>query len=269
MVILDNNRLIVHAVELGMTVIGATSNSSNPNGGLAPTLGEAGARIQQVGDPPNIETVSALRPDLIIYNTRYDLDLALLEPIAPVVVFDGPSLPKFGLFDPLRWLGAMLGREAQAQQLEADIRTTFTESGSAVGLAGKRVAMINMINYEAGNNVFMYTASDSSGEFGQLLGAQIIPTEFEGQAVTEAFDVSVEVLPTLLADADAMIVGVYGGSEENAERAAERKEATIWRKIPAVERGDVVYTNIQYITHNYGLSGLRLALDDIRSQLRS
>jgi iron complex transport system substrate-binding protein len=267
-VAIDNNRLIVHLVELGVPVVGATSNSSNPDGGLAPTLGDKAAQIALVGEEANLEKITVLRPDLIIFNKSYDVKLELLEAIAPVVVFDGGALPRFGLFEPLQWLGRMVGRQAQAQELEAASRNTIADEGSAAGLKGKRVTLINMLNYDAGDTLAIYSPSSMSGEFGQLLGATIVPVEIDGKTADIATSVSVEVLPSLLASTDVLIAGVYGGSEDNAKRSADRKESAVWRSISAVQRGDVVYTDVQNFTHNYGLAGLKQTLDDIAEQLR-
>jgi iron complex transport system substrate-binding protein len=265
-VALDNNRMIVHLVELGLPVVGATTNG----GILAPTLGDMRDQIASVGEvnEPSIETITALQPDLIMHNTYYEPSIGMLEQIAPVVGFDYEQLPTFKLFETIRWLGNIFNLEVRAQQLEDEGRQDFADAGAQLGLAGKRVAPVSL-GGAPDNNLEFFGPDYAIGEFVQLLGATLTPKRVNGQRVKDFSEaVSVELAPDLLADTDFVIGLRYGGPEEFVNSQSAFITSAVWQAIPAVGRGDVAYLDIQQVSNNYGLKGLRLALDELEAQLQ-
>jgi len=102
----------------------------------------------------------------------------------------------------------------------------------------------------------------------EMMGASIVPDAVAGKPVGKfLLDVSIEVLPDALGEAEVLVTLVYGGSEDNKRFAAERTESPLWKAIPAVGRGRVAYVDIQQFGGNIGIEGLRLGLDDLARQL--
>lgn len=266
-VALDPNRVIVDLVALGFVPVGATTNPTNPGGGLAPTLGAAAQRITVVGSTgqADLERVAALTPDLIFYATNYqDIPVERLTTIAPVIVY--PAAPP-GLLEPLRWLGDLLGRSDSATGLERDLRAEFDARRADVGLDGRAVAAVNLANYEEGPTVSVAGSGTNVGEFVTLLGGRLVPTEIEGRPLTGTFEeVSTELVAGVLAPADFVIGVRYGGSAENDRRFAARVTDPVWRTVPAVAAGEVAYLDVQEAGGNTGLDGVRAALNDLAAR---
>jgi iron complex transport system substrate-binding protein len=262
-VALDPNRLIVDLVALGHTPVGATTNVTNPDGGLAPTLGDARDDIEELGPTgsADVERVVGLRPDLIFHAADYqDIATDTLSAIAPTIVY--PRIPP-GLREPTRWLGDLLGRAERAEQVISEFETLLDERRPALGLDGRTVAVVNLLNTEAGQNVMLLGPPYT--EVFELLGATIGPDEVDGEPRGELLDVSLEVLPGALRDIDVLVCLVYRGTAE--DHAADRTGSPLWEDVPAVARGDVVYTDIQYAMGHLGLDGLGVAFDDMADQL--
>lgn len=265
-VVLDPNKAIVDVVALGFVPVGATTSNVNPGAGFAPTLGGVADRIESVGvvGAPNLERITELRPDLIFYATNYsDLDIDTLDAIAPVVTYE------FALDDSLSQFAVWLGREREAAALLDDLEALFAERKSALDLSGRRVAVVSLENYESGSPVIIGPGT-SFTNFVERLGAVVAPAMVDGQPLGEGdyLGVSVELLPDALADVDTLVVAVYGGEGSEAF-AAERTGSPLWAQIPAVQRGDVAYLNVQELGGNYGLAGVEAALDDLTEQLGS
>ncbi|MCX6467399.1 MAG: ABC transporter substrate-binding protein [Pseudonocardiales bacterium] len=267
-VALDPNRVITDLVALGIVPVGATTNPTNPGGAFAETLDGGADGMERVGatGEADLERVAALAPDLIFHATDYqEIPVERLEAIAPTIVY--PRAPS-GLLEPVRWLGGLLGREARAASVEQELRDALAGARDAIGLAGRRVAVVNLGNYEPGPVVSVAAPGTNVGEFAELLGATVVPTTIDGTAVGRGTftEISVELLPSVLADAEFVIGLRYGGSAENDRLFAARAEDPLWRAVPAVAAGEVAYLDIQRAGGNIGVAGVRLALDDLVSQ---
>lgn len=267
-VALDPNRVITDLVALGVVPVGATTNPTNPRGGFAETLGPEAdglAAIGATGDA-DLEQIAALDPDLIFHATDYDdVPTERLAAIAPVVSY--PRAPA-GLLEPVRWLGALLGREERAAAVERDLREAITSRRAAIGLEGRRVAVVNLANYEPGPTVVLFGPGTNATEFAELLGGIHTPGAVDGTPLERGafLEVSRELLPTALADAEFVLALRYGGSPENDQGFAERLADPLWGAVPAVAAGQVAYLDIQRAGGNIGVDGVRLALDDLAAQ---
>ncbi len=267
-VALDPNRVIVELAALGLLPVGGTTNGSNPGSGFAPTLGAAGQRIASVGvtGEANLEQVAALRPDLIFFATVYDeLDVSVLSAIAPTITY--PAAPA-GILSPVRWLGELLDRRSEAAAVEARLNELVNKARARIDLGGRTVALVNIGNYDPGQIVTVTGADTAIGELTTRLGGKVLESVAGTPVVKNGLDLSLENLPSGLAPADFLIAAVYGG-EGNKVYADERIETPLWKAIPAVQRGDVAYVDVQESYGNYGVDGLGIAIDALARQLAS
>lgn len=172
-VALDPNRVVTDLVALGLVPVGATTNPSNPGAGFAETLGaeaDGMVSVSATGEA-DLERVAALTPDLILHAGDYqEIPVERLYAIAPTITY--PRAPT-GLLEPVRWLGGLLGREEQAARVEQDLRDAVAAQRDAVGLAGRRVAVVDLGDYEPGPLAHVLGPGTNAAEFAELLGAAV------------------------------------------------------------------------------------------------
>lgn len=263
-VVLDPNRAIADVVALGIVPVGATTNSSNPGSGFSPFLGDAAADIATVGPTgqADLERVAALDPDLILFATAYqDLDVDTLSAIAPVVAYEAAS---FGLLEPVRWLGEVLGREAEAARLEREFADLITARRSELRLDGQRAAVVSLYNPEAITSVYVFGRDQGACQVLRELGAGYAPQRLGDAPSTE---VAAELVTTELAEADLLLALRYGGTAGSEANLTTFTSSPLWQAVPAVAAGRVAYLDVQEANGNYGLAGIDAALDDLVAQL--
>lgn len=267
-VALDPNRVITDLVAVGLVPIAATTNPTNPDGGFAPVLGPVIDGMVSVGGTgeADLEKVAAQAPDLIFHAVAYqEIDHATLAAIAPVVTYD--AAPP-GLLEPLRWIGEITGRTAEAAAVEARFGELVAARRDGLGLAGRRVATVNLANYELTPTIGLMGPRSGVGELMTLLGATVVPTEVAGTPTEPDYtDIALELVPGALAEAEFVVAVRYAGSTVNDDQFAQRVEDPLWQAVPAVARGDVAYLNIQQANGNTGLAGVQVALDELAAQL--
>ena len=267
-VVLDPNRTITNLVELGLTPVGATTNSQTVGGAFSPLLGAAATQIQDVGPlgQVSVEAVAALTPDLILFASDYqdDLDAERLQQIAPTVGYSlRPSVQ-----DHLRFVAGVLGREAAADGLIADFDAVLAARSAELGLAGRAVAGVGMENSEA---VATFDVTGPDSVFGELLtglGVRLVPESVDGAPVTGLVeDLSAENLGTLLGDAEVLIVSRRIGGDDLERSFQATVTSPVWARLPAVAAGRVAYVDNQQVYGSFGLRGFEALLDDVAVQL--
>lgn len=169
----------------------------------------------------DLERVAALRPDLIFHATAYQqIQIDTLAAIAPVISYEAAPT---GLLAPLTWLGQLLGVEDRAARLKADLVATIDQNQATIGLTGRRVALINLGNYEATPQVSIGGGGTNIGELAELLGAVVVPEQINGKPLRGTFvDVSLELAPSTLRGADFIIASYYSGTADNEQRYRAR-----------------------------------------------
>lgn len=267
-VALDPNRTIVNLVEIGIVPVGATTNPSNPDEGFAPVIADVGDRIRGVGviGGASLEAIAALDPDLIFFATAYqDIPLDRLDAIAPTISYEGP-LPSVA--DHLAFVGEAIGREATAERVAAEFAATVAARRAELGLAGRRVGACGFLNYESAATFFVVGPESVFGALLVDLGAELVPAAIDGEPVTDfVYDLSLEVGPTLLAEAEVVVATRYFGAAANEENFAGIVSSPLWERVPAVARGDVAIIDIQPVYGSWGVRGLELGLAVLAAQL--
>ncbi len=126
----------------------------------------------------DLERVAALTPDLVLHAGDYqEIPVERLDAIAPTVTH--PRAPT-GLLEPVRRPGGLLGREEQAARVEQDLRDAVAAQRDAVGLVGRRVAVVDLGDYEPGPLAHVLGPGTNAAEFAELLGATVVPEAVDG-----------------------------------------------------------------------------------------
>lgn len=267
-VALDPGITIVNLVELGVVPVGATTDPTTPEGGFAPVIAEAAARIESVGEigSASIEKIVSLDPDLIFFATPYqDIPIDRLQAIAPTIAYE------FGSNDAaehLAFVGAMVGREEDARRATEAFAATVAGYRRSLGLEGRRVAASHLLNYESAQTFSVIGPESTFGAILVDVGATLVPVEVAGEPVTEfVFGLSLEASPDVLAEADVIVITRYIGGEELEANFRRIVDSPLWQRVPAIARGDFALLDYQGIWGNWGVRGLELGLADLAAQL--
>jgi iron complex transport system substrate-binding protein len=266
-VVLDPSRSTVHLVELGLTPLAATHNeSTGSETGLFPAiLGDAAKAITSVGlsGAANLEQITALRPDLILYNMPFEeIDVNLLAAIAPTVAynFDRPYE------EHLRFIAGVVGRTTQAEALITDFERQLDERARTLQLNGRTFSLLWIA--DGGDGFGLAGPESLLGRAIVRLGGTIVPSSVNGKPLTDDTDrLSLEVLPQLV-DADTIIALRSFGSAEAEQDTQSFLSSPVWQAIPAVQREDVLIVDIQAVAGTYGYRGLNAVLDELAAKLQ-
>lgn len=97
--------------------------------------------------------------------------------IAPVISYEAAS---FGLLEPIRWLGDVLGRSEEAAQLEQEYNEQIAQRRRELSLDGHRIAVVNFGNYEARPTVQVFGPQQGFPLILNALGATYAPHVSQG-----------------------------------------------------------------------------------------
>nr|WP_239029310.1 iron-siderophore ABC transporter substrate-binding protein [Pseudonocardia acidicola] len=180
-----------------------------------------GQQPQVLDGEINLETLAALRPDLIIgvsaglTREQYESYSRIAPTIAQPEGFVDYGTP---WQDATRVIGTALGRSAQADKLVTDLQARFAAIRSAnAEFAGKRAVVAARSSLDGGN-YFVWSSQDSRGRFLSALGFQV-PAEFDRLAGDQFYaDISAERL-NLLDDNDLVVwITIPGTQGSGIER---------------------------------------------------
>lgn len=241
-------------INLGITPVGATTNI-----GFDPLLGPSAKRIANLGgtDSVKVERIAELRPDLIVLNAVYiDLDPEQLQRIAPTVAFETPN--RFS--DILRIQAGFVGRSERADELVREFEDELRGSEARKQIAGRKVALTSVRD----GQFSLFGPRLQFGILIEALSGTIVPERVGKKALTDARDdLSIEVLPDLLDEADFVVLLRDFGSAEADADVRRTLASPLWRRVPAVQRDNVRVVDIQAMVGSYGFAGLRRVLDQL------
>lgn len=227
-----------HLLALGLTPAGTSSNLLRAR----PYVGKLG-NVADVGDARSLQTISSLKPDLIVTSGPNSEPLSQLAPTI--------SLP-WGQEDPLDELlrlGRALNREREAKNWMDGFRAKEEQAAAQVA---------KLISSHATAAVFEFWADRLwavNMAYGR--GLRILYQTFSFRPpgpLTEHVlgeGVGLELTPDKLAAyaADYMFVTIWegGGGAGYAERVMNSKE---WRSLPAVRNGNVFFLDLELFKYN-------------------
>ncbi|MHA6794183.1 iron-siderophore ABC transporter substrate-binding protein [Pseudonocardia bannensis] len=174
-----------------------------------------GQQPQVLNGEINLETLAALRPDLIVgvsagmTREQYDTYSRIAPTIAQPEGFVDYGAP---WQDATRLIGAALGKSNEAEKLVTDLESRFAAVRSDnAEFAGKKAVVAARSSLDAAN-YFVWSSQDSRGRFLSSLGFQI-PPEFDQLAGDRFYaDISAERL-NLLDQSDLVVWITIPGTE--------------------------------------------------------
>lgn len=192
-----------------------------------------------VADPPSVEDVLALEPDLVIAvgsgleQDEYDQ----LSALVPVLARPEDSTAFLvGRDEATLAIGRALGREDEARALLADVDARLSDAAAtAPQFAGKTVTVV-VPDTTGGGGYSVYVAGDTRVEFLRSLGFEL--TDAVAGLETDSFFTTVSAEQADLLDADLVVVPALFDVEETR---AQLEADPVFSAVPAVAAGRVLY----------------------------
>ncbi|MFE9771668.1 ABC transporter substrate-binding protein [Streptomyces sp. NPDC005931] len=251
-VALDNS-LVEAVVALDAPLVGGIGSYRDQKG-FPPYLGDAVKDTKDVGplDSPNLEAIAALKPDLIVSATVRHEDLYdQLSKIAPTVFVEttGPIWK-----ENITFLGKALGEEKKAADKLGAYQTRAKKIGDAIK-AKNPEQTYSLVRFLDGPTR-IYLPKTFSG---------IILTDMglarpANQQDPEEFNIEISEEQIGQADADHIFVTTFSGGEE---RRAKFLANPLWKRLNAVQKGNVHEVEDAAWMTSVSLQGADLVLDDM------
>jgi iron complex transport system substrate-binding protein len=247
------------ALALGVQPVGASDWLGFGGAGVGPWAAgrydEAPEIIETL--EPSLEAVAALQPDLIL-DTRSDGTRARhdqLSAIAPTVgAPEGAGPYRTTWQQQLDLVGQALGREEQADELQAEVEQQFTEAAEAnPAFAGTEVA----VGAYTSEGFGAYVRGDSRVDFMEALGFTNKPAIQDLAGENFFVSVSEEQVPLL----DAPLTVVFPIFVDAAQIAGN----PLWQTLPAVQQGNALVLEDQTLVSAFSSGsalGTQYALDE-------
>ncbi|WP_329490537.1 iron-siderophore ABC transporter substrate-binding protein [Kitasatospora sp. NBC_01246] len=258
-VVLDTDALD-SVVTLGLTPVGATTTAEGtPFSGYLPADRLAGTKAVGTIGQPSLESIAALRPDLILSNqVRDDKRYDELSRIAPTVLTEttGPAWKENA-----RLHAEALGRRAEAEAAEAAYRAKVTELVTALGgPASVAATRVEMARFLAGAPTRLYLNDTFVGSLFKDLG-------LGRPANQDKPGFSIEISPEQVdqAAADVIFYSVYGDAAKSDR--ARIVDGSLWKNLDAVRAGRVYQVDDGLWMLGIGYTGAGQILDRIRAAL--
>lgn len=213
---------------VGANVVGAGSIAFDN-----PFLEEELSEVEDIGEPPNVEKILELDPDLIL--VMYDENLEQLEQIAPTVHI--PYNTATNVEDMTEMFGAIVGAEEEAQAFLNDYHNHAEEAREEIEDYVPADATFGL--YEITNDNELYVFGENFGRGGQVLYDALdleAPDIIENEVMEEedVLMLSQEVVPEYAAD--YMFLTSY--DPENQHHAKDQiEESSVWQGLDAVQNG--------------------------------
>ncbi|MGW8767987.1 ABC transporter substrate-binding protein [Streptomyces sp. NPDC055815] len=251
-VALDNS-LVEAVVALDAPLVGGIGSYRDQKG-FPPYLGDAVKETKDVGplDSPNLEAIAALKPDLIVSATVRHEDLYdQLSKIAPTV-FVATTGPIWK--ENITFLGTALGEEKKAADKLAAYTTRAKKIGDAVNAKNPKqtYALVRFLD----GPTRIYLPKTFSGIILTDMGLAR-PANQQDQ---KEFNIEISEEQIAQADADHIFVTTFSGG---AERKKKFEANPLWKRLNAVQKGNVHEVEDSVWMTSVSLQGADLVLDDM------
>jgi iron complex transport system substrate-binding protein len=260
-VVLDTAELD-SALTLGVKPVGAT-HADVDSGFLSYLPKDQVAGIGDVGAmmTPNLESIAALKPDLILtskirHADKYDE----LKKIAPTVMTENTGYPWKENF---QVHANALGKVPEAEKVIADYATHTAEVTEALGGKEKAAAVeVNMVRFVEGADIRIYGRQNYIATILADVGLgrpSIVDKAKDGFS----YDVSPEKID--LADADVVFHSTYGDAEKSKEK--QTVGSGLWKNMSAVKNDKVFPVEDQLWIQGIGYTAAEKILDELQADL--
>ncbi|MFG2905564.1 ABC transporter substrate-binding protein [Kitasatospora sp. NPDC048286] len=247
-------------VTLGLDPVGATTVAAGAAfPAYLPAERLAGTKPVGAIGQPSLETIAALRPDLILSNqVRDDKRYDELSKIAPTVLTrtTGPTWK-----ENVRLHAQALGRTAEADAADAAYRVKLRDLVTALGGPARAAATrVEMARFLAGAPTRLYLNDTFTGSLFKDLG-------LGRPANQDKTGFSLEISPEQVdqAAADVIFYSAYG--DEAKSDQGKITGGALWKNLDAVRSGRVFRVDDSLWMLGIGYTGAGLILDEIRKDL--
>ncbi|MGY1497974.1 ABC transporter substrate-binding protein [Streptomyces sp. QTS52] len=201
---------------------------------------------------PNLETLAAAKPDLILANDSLSALYPKLSKIAPTVVTAGNGI---NWKRDLLLVGDAVGKGEAAQELVAGISADAATRGKALGNA----TTVSMVRFTP-DRTRMFGVSSFTGSIAVDMGLGR-PKSQQFRAISE--DIGAESIDT--ADADWIFYSVQGDADRTD--AASVVAGPLWKSMKAVTAGHAVKVDDDPWYLNAGPTAARLVVRQLAEHL--
>ncbi len=215
------------ALTLGLTPIGAVNGRGQPT--MPRYLLEKGVSdIKVIGDldSPNLESLIALEPDLILTGqTRPEL-LTLLGEIAPTVVTGKWGEPWQDMF---RRTAHTLNRDKEGEAFLKRYEERLAEARSK--LANHQGESISIVRWNPKGPSFMYQGTFASSVVESM--GLVRPSKQQGTGAPHSPALSLESLNLL--DADWLVVGTLSATGDAVDAMRQAEQTPAFQQLPVIK----------------------------------
>lgn len=233
--------VVEHLISLGVDPVGVADIKGYKTWDSAVPLKNEPKDIGARGEP-SMETIAALKPDLIVATT--DLQegaVKQLREVAPVLTVKSADAadPVGRMLENVDLIAEATGTTERAETLKKDFETTLTEGRKALadaGLDGAEIAFAD--GYVTSNQVSVraYTSGSLIGGINERLGLKNAWKQ-EGDAAYGLATTDVEGLTGL---GDVQFVYIGNDGDANSDPFGEYlKDNSVWKSLPFVKSGEV------------------------------
>ena len=237
---------------------------------LTPQLADNFAEVEPLDWPPNLEVVTALEPDLIVAFGDVSLELAGLDDIAPLLVYD-PYANKGDWKASTEFYASVFQLDDEFAEMLELYESRIAELQEALGEERAEIE----VSLARPVNPFIWLEDSPPGRILQEVGLgrpafQIDPTVEQSEAGLSWGYVNVSEERIDLVDGDVIFVFTFAWDDPEDERYQELQtfmaENQLWQTLEAVQAGNVYLVGGHWIRAQSHLQA-HMILDDLFTYL--
>lgn len=266
-VALDRRSTLPHLLALGVTPVAALTHESIIGQDFPQLVDDLLDGVEVIGtggdsaDAPNLESVAAADPDLILgwsdgLADFYDRLSEIAPTVGVEIDFADPTIA-------LRQIADVIGRSDRAEQIITEFDNKVAEAGESIGNPGDVTVLLGIGDgqfriYVPGSLTIANWIADLGGSIGPD------PATLDGEAYEDLFvTISPEQLGAITADT---VILLFNTGEAGEAAVAEIEESPLWPTLPAVAAGRVIKLNSQEVSSQVGYQGLEAVLGSLVEQ---
>lgn len=190
---------------------------------------------------PSLDTVAALKPDLIVATTDLtDSAIAQLEKVGPVIVVRSADASRQidQMVENTELIAEATGTQAEAKTQLAAFRTTISDGKAALAAAGlDGTALAFADGWQEGNQVSVrpYVTGSLIADVNTELGLTD-PWQLDGD---KAYGLAATDVEGLTALGDVRFAYIANSSDGGDPFAEGLKDNAVWKSLPFVQKGQV------------------------------
>jgi len=240
---------------------------------LTPGLAEALEDVEEFDWPPNLETLTALQPDLIVAFNDASLDLAGVDEIAPLLVYE-QATNRGEWKASAEFFSAVVQNEDAYEEMLATYEARVEELQEALGEGRGDIEVSLML--PTTDTPLIWLEDSAPGRILEDVGLgrpefQVNPSVATTESGADWGYVNISMERLDLADGDEIFIFTWASTDPDvsAERQAalaDFQERDLWQSLDGVQAGNVHVVGGQWVRAQTYLQA-HLILDDLFNEL--